>query len=137
MDSTRGKTAHGLIRFTERFEIHAVVDHVYAGQDAGTFLDNVPNGIPIVADLNDALSLLPEPGGAFIVGLATDGGVLPDHARTAVHQAISHGMDVYCGLHVFLSEDSEFAPLAEQYGVRLIDVRKPGVCCSIWGPLGR
>ncbi|MGB1049759.1 MAG: DUF1611 domain-containing protein [Rhodothermales bacterium] len=125
MDSTRGKTAHGLIRFTERFEIHAVVDHVYAGQDAGTFLDNVPNGIPIVADLNDALSLLPEPGGAFIVGLATDGGVLPDHARTAVHQAISHGMDVYCGLHVFLSEDSEFAPLAEQYGVRLIDVRKP------------
>lgn len=125
MDSTRGKTAHGLIRFTERFDVKAVVDHVYAGQDAGAFLDGVPNGIPIVPALEDALRSMPASGGAFVVGLATDGGVLPDHGRSAVRQAIKHGLDVYCGLHVFLSEDPEFVPLAEQHGVRLIDVRKP------------
>lgn len=125
MDSTRGKTAHGLIRFTERFDIKAVVDHVHAGQDAGHFLDGTPNGIPIVATLDDALSWMPGAAGAFVVGLATDGGVLPDHARAAVRQAIETGLDVYCGLHVFLSEDPEFAPLAERHGVQLIDVRKP------------
>lgn len=125
MDSTRGKTAHGLIRFTERFDIRAVVDHVFAGQDAGSFLDGSANGIPIIASLDDALEHLPPSGGAFIVGLATDGGVLPDHARGAVRQAIENGLDVYCGLHVFLSEDPEFAPLAARHGVTLVDVRKP------------
>ena len=125
LDSTRGKTAHGLIRFTERFDVRAVVDHVFAGQDAGQFLDGTPNGIPIVPSLDDALGRLSSSGGAFVVGLATDGGVLPDHARQAVRKAIEHGMDVYCGLHVFLSEDPEFAPLAEKHGVTLTDVRKP------------
>ena len=125
MDSTRGKTAHGLIRFTERFDIRAVVDHVFAGQDAGSLLDGSANGIPIIASLDDALAHLPPSGGAFIVGLATDGGVLPDHARSAVRQAIENGLDVYCGLHVFLSEDPEFAPLAARHGVTLVDVRKP------------
>jgi uncharacterized NAD-dependent epimerase/dehydratase family protein len=125
MDSTRGKTAHGLIRFTERFDVRAVVDHVFAGQDAGTFLDGTPNGIPIVPDLSLALEKMPDKDGAFVVGLATDGGVLPDHARKAVRQAIEKGLDVYCGLHLFLSEDPEFAPLAEKHGVNLIDVRKP------------
>ena len=125
MDSTRGKTAHGLIRFTERFDVRAVVDHVYAGQDAGAFLDGSPNGIPIVAAFDEALDRLPDSGGAFVVGLATDGGVLPDHARDAVRLAISKGLDVYCGLHVFLSEDPEFSALAREHGVELIDVRKP------------
>lgn len=125
MDSTRGKTAHGLIRFTERFDVRAVVDHVFAGQDAGAFLDGTPNGIPILPDLTQALETMPEKGGAFVVGLATDGGVLPDHARQAVRRAIEQGLDVYCGLHVFLSEDPEFAPLADRHGVNLIDVRKP------------
>lgn len=125
MDSTRGKTAHGLIRFTELFDVRAVVDHVFAGQDAGDLLDGRPNGIPIVSALDEALQRMPDGGGAFIVGLATDGGVLPDHARTAVGGAIRNGLDVYCGLHVFLNDDPEFALLAEQHGVNLVDVRKP------------
>ena len=125
MDSTRGKTAHGLIRFTERFDVVAVVDHVYAGMDAGAFLDGVANGIPIVATLTEALDRLPGGKGAFVVGLATDGGVLPPHARVAVARAISHGLDVYSGLHVFLSEDEELSKLAGLHGVTLFDVRKP------------
>ncbi len=125
MDSTRGKTAHGLIRFTERFDVRAVVDHVYAGQDAGQFLDGQANDIPIVPTLDEAKATIPEPKGAFVVGLATDGGVLPDHARNAVRSAIESGYDIYCGLHVFLSKDPEFAPLADKHGVQLIDVRKP------------
>ena len=33
------KTAHGLIRGTERFTILAVIDPEFAGKDAGTVLD--------------------------------------------------------------------------------------------------
>jgi len=60
-----------------------------------------------------------------VVGLATDGGVLPDHARVAVARAITHQLDVYSGLHVFLSEDAELSALAAKHEVELFDVRKP------------
>lgn len=130
MDSTRGKTAHGLIRFTDRFNVKAVVDPVYAGRDAGMFLDGKNNGIPIVATLEEAVSRLTPSSNstqrpAFVVGLATDGGVLPPHGREAVIQAIGRGMDIYSGLHVFLSEEEEMLQLAAQNGVALYDVRKP------------
>jgi len=125
LDSTRGKTAHGLIRFTERFDVKAVIDPVYAGQDSGTYLDGVANGIPILATLAEAMETMPGHKGAFVVGLATDGGILPEYARTAVIQAIMHGLDVYSGLHVFLSEDEELSKLAVLHSVTLFDVRKP------------
>lgn len=132
MDSTRGKTAHGLIRFTERFDVRAVVDPEFAGQDAGDYLDGEKNGIPILATLAEAIEHLPESNkdstsdnAAFVVGLATDGGVLPDHGRVAVAKAISRGLDVYSGLHVFLNEDPQFSELAARHAVKLVDVRQP------------
>ena len=33
-----GKTAHGLVRFTQRYDIAGVIDSTYAGQDAGMVL---------------------------------------------------------------------------------------------------
>ena len=53
-----GKTAHGLVRFTERYEIVGVIDHVFAGEDAGEVLDGKANNIPIFADLYTAINLL-------------------------------------------------------------------------------
>ena len=41
------KTAHGLIRESKRYEITGIVDHVYAGQDAGEVLDGKWRGIPV------------------------------------------------------------------------------------------
>lgn len=32
-----GKTAHGLVRFTNRYEVVGVLDHKYAGQDSVWF----------------------------------------------------------------------------------------------------
>jgi len=54
-----GKTAHGLVRHCDAFEIRAVVDGDCAGLDAGMVLDGVANGIPIVADLEEALARAP------------------------------------------------------------------------------
>ena len=46
-NTPNGKTAHGLVRFTERYSVLGVIDHVYAGRDAGEVLDGRPNSIPI------------------------------------------------------------------------------------------
>ena len=39
LDTNSGKTAHGLIRGTERFSIVGVIDSKSAGKDAGEVLD--------------------------------------------------------------------------------------------------
>ena len=51
-----GKTANGLVRHSEKYEILSVIDSTKAGLDAGAYLDDVPNGIPICADLADAIA---------------------------------------------------------------------------------
>ena len=37
-NTPNGKTAHGLVRFTERYHVVGVIDSKYAGQDAGEVL---------------------------------------------------------------------------------------------------
>ena len=51
-----GKTANGLVRYSEKYEILSVIDSEQAGRDAGVVLGNPPNGIPICRDLDDALA---------------------------------------------------------------------------------
>ena len=48
-----GKTAHGLVRHTERYDVVAVIDSTLAGQDSGQVIDARANGIPVVASLGD------------------------------------------------------------------------------------
>ncbi len=45
-----GKTANGLVRHSEKYEIVAVIDSRYAGRDAGEVLDGKSNGILIYRD---------------------------------------------------------------------------------------
>lgn len=121
-----GKTAHGLVRFTERYEVVGVLDHTYAGQDAGMVLDGKPNNIPIFKDLDEALTQLPalaKPK-SLVIGLAPDGGRLPTMAKQTVRAALELGMNVDCGLHDFLSEDSELMAIAKRKKCRVRDVRK-------------
>lgn len=124
-NTPNGKTAHGLVRFTERYRVLGVIDSTYAGQDAGAVLDSKANGIPVFASLDDALKRISPK--YFVIGLAPDGGRLPTVARETVKEAIKNGLHVDSGLHDFLSEDAEVNALAQQFGVRIRDVRKtPG-----------
>ncbi|HEX9971136.1 MAG TPA: DUF1611 domain-containing protein [bacterium] len=126
-DTPNGKTAHGLIRRTNRYKILSVIDSRYAGRDAGEVLDNKPNSIPILPDLQTALKDANRSGNLatyFVIGLAPDGGRLDPHARDAVKQAIQLGLNVDSGLHDFLSDDPEISNMASRYKVRLRDVRK-------------
>jgi uncharacterized NAD-dependent epimerase/dehydratase family protein len=127
-NTPNGKTAHGLVRFTERYQVAAVIDSRYDGHDAGEVLDGKPNAIPVCADLNRSLSMLKEKGKIathFIVGLAPDGGRLSPKARKDVVKAIKSGLNIDCGLHDYLSEDPVLSELALNNGVRIRDVRKP------------
>jgi len=122
-----GKTAHGLVRRTQRYRVLSVVDSRCAGKDAGQFLDGRPNRIPIWQDIASAYAKAMEDGNKpthLVVGLAPDGGRLDSRARQDVMEAIRLGLNVDCGLHDFLSEDEEIAGLARQCGIEVRDVRK-------------
>ncbi len=124
-NTPNGKTAHGLVRFTERYRVLGVLDSRYAGRDAGEVLDGKPCGIPVFRDLDAALNSLGEGAVAyFVVGLAPDGGRLPEKARKTIRDALKKGLNVDSGLHDFLYKDPELVALAEENGCRLRDIRR-------------
>ncbi len=126
--TTNGKTAHGLVRRTTRYELLSVIDSRVAGRDAGELLDGRASGVPIVPDLEAALEharSTDRPATHFVIGLAPDGGRLDAPGKEAVAAAIRSGLNVDAGLHDFLSEDEALARLAQERGVRIRDVRRP------------
>jgi uncharacterized NAD-dependent epimerase/dehydratase family protein len=120
-----GKTAHGLVRGSDRFQVLAVVEPVLAGEDAGKALDGVHRDIPIVASIEEAIAVA---GGApdfCVVGIATHGGRLTQELRGLILEAVSRGMSIVNGLHDAASADQEIARAARENNVELIDLRKP------------
>ncbi len=123
-----GKTAHGLVRFTRRYNVLSVIDSFHAGQDAGEMLDGASRGIPIFSSVAEAVLdsvARGNPATHFVIGLAPDGGRLPDDGREAVAEAISLGLNIDSGLHDFISEDVRLRSLAREKGVKIRDIRKP------------
>lgn len=119
-----GKTSHGLIRGSSRFDITAVIDHIYAGQDAGELLDGKHRGIPIYSDLDIAIEQVGLPD-YCIIGMATVGGGLPDFFEKTIEEALQKGISVINGLHDFLQHRPKLVELASKNGAQLIDIRKP------------
>jgi uncharacterized NAD-dependent epimerase/dehydratase family protein len=121
-NTPEGKTAHGLVRFTERFEVVGIIDEKYAGKDAGEVLDGKPNGIPVFNSFDEALTQTTAKN--FIIGLAPDGGRLPADAKASIKKAIEQGMNITSGLHDFLTKDQTLVELAKAHGCTIKDVRK-------------
>lgn len=126
-NTPNGKTAHGLVRFTHRYNVLGVIDSNYTGKDAGEILDGKPNGIPIFEDFNHALKTLLAAGNSidyFVIGLAPDGGRLPLEGRKAIKEALEQGINVASGLHDFISNDPELVAIAKAKDLVIKDVRK-------------
>jgi len=119
-----GKTGHDLVIFDGGllWELVAVVDPVHAGRDAGEVLGLGRKGVPVVGSLREALERGAE---ALILGAAPVGGRLPEEWLSDIREALEHGVDVYSGLHTFLSDIEELRRAAERGGARIVDVRKP------------
>jgi len=120
-----GKTANGLVRHSERYEILSVIDSQKAGLDAGTVLDDKPNAIPIFRDLAESLQKADTLPDYFIFGMAPSSGMLSLHERSVVLEAISHGLNIVNGLHEFLNDDPVFKAASVASNVEILDVRKP------------
>lgn len=123
-DKLDAKTAHGLIRGTQRFEILAVVDSNNYGFDAGEKLDGIHRHIPIIASVNEAIQLFSDVTVA-IIGIATHGGVIPKQLEAVLLECLTNGLSLVNGLHEFLSDKQHFVELANQHNVYLKDIRKP------------
>lgn len=122
-NTPNGKTAHGLVRFTYRYDVLGVIDSRCAGKDSGQVLDGKRNGIPVFDNLVEAMTEL-EDVDYLVVGLAPDGGRLPAAARETMSDALDYGLHLDSGLHDFLSNDSALAKKADRKGLRIRDVRK-------------
>lgn len=139
--TTYGKTAHGLVRFTDRYHVCAVIDSALAGQDAGMVLDRKESGIPLVADLTEARAVSEQAGlklQYFVVGIATDGGVMDRTVTEAVLEALRQGLNIDSGLHDFLCDVPAITRLASKKGLRLRDIRKVDMtkCRAFTGKIG-
>ncbi|MCX6211923.1 MAG: DUF1611 domain-containing protein [Bacteroidetes bacterium] len=125
LKSLDAKTAHGLIRGTERFTIKGVVDSAEtAGMDAGRLLDGKERGIPVFENLNAAITTVKDIQ-FLVIGVATVGGILPSNMLTTIIEAIHAGISIVNGLHEYLNDKPAIVALAKEKGVQLIDVRKP------------
>lgn len=120
-----GKTANGLVRFSEKYEILSVIDSQRAGVDAGAFLDGVPNGVPVLATLADAIGHAGRVPDYLICGVAPADGLLSSAQRTVLLDGIARGMHIINGLHEFLNDDAEFVAASLLAKVTITDVRRP------------
>ncbi len=118
------KTAHGLVRGTDRFEIIAIIDSKYFGNDAGQLLDGKHRNIPIYSSIKESLEKESNIE-TLVIGVATAGGVLSENLLNVVKDGIRSGLSIVNGLHDLLNERKEIKELAEKYKVVLTDIRKP------------
>ena len=114
------KTALGVLRYRTS-EVVAVIDSGRAGRTCDDCV-GVGGDIPVVAGLEAAAAYDPD---SLLLGIAPQGGTLPESWRRVVAEALLRGWDVLSGLHVFLADDPELSALARAKGCSIHDVRRP------------
>ena len=120
-----GKVANGLVRYSETYSILGIIDSTKSGIDAGEHLDGAKNGTPIFDTLDSAiesLGFIPE---YFIYGIAPLESFLSQKQREIFFAAMKRGQNIVNGMAEYLSEDLEFIQKAEEYNVKITDIRKP------------
>ncbi|MFO8109261.1 MAG: DUF1611 domain-containing protein [Thermoplasmata archaeon] len=122
LDSYIAKTAHGLLRYSRRYEVLGVVDSKFSKTTTDKVIPNC-NKKPIFETLEKALTELGRVD-ILIVGVATIGGYLPEVFRENLRVAIENNIDIVAGLHKYLNDDEELSKLANEHGVKLYDIRR-------------
>jgi uncharacterized NAD-dependent epimerase/dehydratase family protein len=114
------KTANSVIRYLPERTV-AVLDRQQAGKTVQQVL-GFGGAIPIVGSMAEGLALRPD---AVLVGIAPQGGRLPDEWRGWLAQALDAGCDLWSGLHTFLGDDPVLAAKAKSGGRKIFDLRRP------------
>jgi uncharacterized NAD-dependent epimerase/dehydratase family protein len=114
------KTATSVVRYRPD-DVVAILDREHAGKTAHDVL-GVPARVPIVATLAEGLALQPD---TLVIGISPAGGALPEPWRALIREALTAGLSLISGLHVFLADDPEFAAIAQAKGGQIADLRRP------------
>ena len=114
------KTANAVIRYTPE-RVVAVLDASKAGKTSQDVL-GFGGDIPVVATLDDGLARNPN---ALLIGIAPPGGQLPEAWIALVARAIENRLEIWSGLHSFISDVPELAALAAKHAVTIHDLRRP------------
>lgn len=122
--SNKAKTAHGLIRGCDRFDIIGVIDDQSAGKDAGEVLDGRHRNIPIFADIDAAIAGLDRSIDHCIIGVATPGGIIPEAMQKDLMYILQQGVSIVNGLHSYLNDMPEFVETAAAKNAQIIDIRR-------------
>jgi uncharacterized NAD-dependent epimerase/dehydratase family protein len=124
LHSNYAKTAHGLARGSDRFNILAIIDEKSAGQSTKAILpDALP--IPIYRSIEEFTLHTKEKAEYCIIGIAARGGRLPQELRREVEECLSRGISLINGLHQCLADDPVLSSLAHQNQAAIFDIRKP------------
>lgn len=119
-DPQTSKTANSAVRYLPD-RIVAVVDSRHAGKTVGDVL-GFGGGLPMLGSVQEGLGL---GATALLIGIAPQGGQLPEDWRPALRLAIESGLHLVSGLHFHLGDDPELRQLAEGRGVQIHDLRRP------------
>ncbi|HEX5726900.1 MAG TPA: DUF1611 domain-containing protein [Longimicrobiaceae bacterium] len=114
------KTANSAVRYLPD-RVLAVVDSGQAGRTVGEVL-GFGGSIPVLGRLEEGLGL---GATALLVGIAPQGGRLPEAWRATLLAAMAAGLHLVSGLHLHLGDDPELAEAARARGVRIHDLRRP------------
>lgn len=115
------KTAHGVIRYGSD-EIVAVIDPTHDGKTVADILPHLNSRAPFVSSVESALAYEPT---SLLIGVAPQGGALPQAWRDEIINALRAKLEIVSGLHDLLGQDPEFAELARRHGTTIWDVRVP------------
>ena len=83
------KTANSCVRYTPE-RVIGVIDSRRAGKTVSDVL-GFGGDIPVLASLEEGLPLAPT---ALLIGIAPQGGQLPDAWRATIRRAIEEGMEI-------------------------------------------
>lgn len=125
LDDLHAKTAHGLLRLSDRFELLGVIDHKHHNQSSDEIVSHCEKSVPIFENLDQALQTIDQKPDFVVIGVAFGGGRLPINHRSIVEDSLQNNIDVVSGLHELLSEDSEFKSLVSSSKATIYDIRKP------------
>jgi D-glutamate N-acetyltransferase len=114
------KTANSVIRYLPERTV-GVIDRRLVGKTAQDVL-GFGGGIPVVGSMREGLALRPS---AVLIGIAPQGGRLPEEWRIWLAEALDGGCDLWSGLHTFLGDDPLLAAKAKAGGRKIFDLRRP------------
>ncbi len=124
LESPAAKTAHGLIRGTERFDIKGVIDRNSAGGDAGELLDGINRHIPVYATVEAFIKATGIKPDYAIIGVALSGGRLDAQWQALALDILKLGISIVNGMHMWLGDYPAFREAAKAHNCEIIDIRR-------------